>query len=125
MTATDYRPEKSYAQLTPGDSLRVVRELQELTQTELAERTGIPQGTISALERGTKTLGADRAAKLAVALAVHPAVLLFPGWKVEPWTPREASPDVTALRRLAGRIIEGAKVRTTKLTAKRAARHKF
>ena len=106
MTAT-HHPEKTYATLTPGDSLRVVRELQEMTQTELAERTGIPQGTISALERGAKTLGADRAAKLAVALAVHPAVLLFPDWKVEPVPPlaKAAAPARRTPRRASqGRL---------------------
>ena len=69
--------------LTPGDSVRVARELQELTQAQLAAASGIPQGTISSIEKGRVTLGAERAEKLARALKVHPAVLLWPSWDVE------------------------------------------
>lgn len=67
--------------LSPGDSLRIARELQEMTQGELAAASGIPQGTISSLEKGRVTLGAERAEKLARALDVHPAVLLWPNWE--------------------------------------------
>jgi transcriptional regulator with XRE-family HTH domain len=41
------------------------------------------QTEISAIEKGRTTLGADRAVKLARALRVHPAVLLFPSWEEE------------------------------------------
>ena len=68
--------------LTPGDAVRVARELQELTQAELAKATGIPQPTLSSIENGRATLGAERAEKLARALKVHPAVLLWPNWDV-------------------------------------------
>jgi len=67
--------------LTPGDSVRVARELQEMTQAQLAAASGIPQGTISSIEKGRVTLGAERAEKLARALKVHPAVLLWPNWE--------------------------------------------
>ena len=54
------------------------------SQNELAGRTGIAQSTISALADGTRVkLGAERAKTLARALKVHPAVLLFPGWRTE------------------------------------------
>jgi transcriptional regulator with XRE-family HTH domain len=66
--------------LTPGDAVRVARELQEMTQAELAEASGIPQPTLSSIEHGRATLGAERAEKLARALKVHPAVLLWPNW---------------------------------------------
>ena len=56
----------------------MLRELQGLTQSELAELTGIPQSNISALESGTRQMGRERALVLAKALHVHPAVLLFP-----------------------------------------------
>ena len=68
--------------LTPGDAVRVARELQEMTQAELAEASGIPQPTLSSIENGRATLGAERAEKLARALKVHPAVLLWPNWDV-------------------------------------------
>ncbi len=64
--------------LTPGEALKALRELQELTQVELAELTGIAQSHLSAMERGAKNIGRDRALVLAKALHVHPAVILFP-----------------------------------------------
>lgn len=66
-----------------GESVRIVRELQELSQTELAELTGISQATISAIENSRVKLGVKRAKVLARALNCHPAVLVFPGWNVE------------------------------------------
>ena len=69
--------------LSVGQSVRVARELNELSQNELAGRTGIAQSTISALETDRVKLGAERAKTLARALKVHPAVLLFLGWRTE------------------------------------------
>lgn len=68
--------------ITPGEMLRTIRELQELTQSELAERTGIAQSNLSALETGARELGCERALALAKALRVHPAVILFPDFDV-------------------------------------------
>jgi ribosome-binding protein aMBF1 (putative translation factor) len=78
-----YRPERTWAQLTPGDSVRIARELQDLSQAELARASGLTQATISGIERGRILLGVERAKRLAVALGVHPAVLLFPKWETE------------------------------------------
>jgi transcriptional regulator with XRE-family HTH domain len=75
-----YVPSRTRVALTPGESVRVVRELQEMTQAELASATGITQPTLSSIESGRVTLGADRAEKIARALKVHPAVLLWPNW---------------------------------------------
>ena len=75
-----YLPAKRYAHLTIGEGLRVLRELQEMTQAELAAASGIPQAAISALENGRLSLGLERAKKLARALKVHPAVIAFPDW---------------------------------------------
>ncbi|MGK7295949.1 MAG: helix-turn-helix transcriptional regulator [Candidatus Wenzhouxiangella sp. M2_3B_020] len=58
-----------------GESVRIVRELQELSQTRLAELTGISRSTISAIENGRVKLDVERAKVLARALQVHPAVL--------------------------------------------------
>ncbi|MBW2588725.1 MAG: helix-turn-helix transcriptional regulator [Deltaproteobacteria bacterium] len=68
--------------VTPGEMLRTVRELQELTQTELATMTGMAQSNLSALETGAREMGRERALVLAKALKVHPAVLLFPDFDV-------------------------------------------
>ena len=80
---SDYRKAKKRIQLTVGESVRIVRELQELSQNQLSELTGIPQSTISAIESDRTKLGVERAKKLARALRVHPSVLVFPGWGVE------------------------------------------
>ena len=66
-----------------GESVRIIRELQELSQNELSQRTGIPQSTISAIEHDRVNLGVERAKVLARALKCHPAVLVFPGWNIE------------------------------------------
>jgi transcriptional regulator with XRE-family HTH domain len=70
-------------ELSVGESVRILRELQELTQIQLSAATGIPQATISAIENGRGNLGVERAKVLARALKCHPAVLVFPGWDVE------------------------------------------
>lgn len=66
--------------LSPGQSLKIIRELQELSQNELAKISGIPQSTISGMESGRINIGVERAKVLARALRVHPAVIIFPGW---------------------------------------------
>ena len=75
-----YRPAKKRVAVSVGESVRIIRELQDLSQNELAARTGIPQATISAIENGRVRLGVERAKVLARALRCHPGVLVFPGW---------------------------------------------
>ena len=68
--------------VSPGESVRILRELQGLTQGQLAELSGVAQTTISGIETGRINLGVERAKALAIALRCHPAVLVFPGWEV-------------------------------------------
>ena len=77
-----YRKAKKTVEVSVGDSVRIIRELQELSQNELFAQTGIPQSTISAIENDRVNLGVERAKVLARALKCHPAVLVFPGWDV-------------------------------------------
>jgi transcriptional regulator with XRE-family HTH domain len=70
-------------EVSVGESVRIVRELQGLTQNGLSKLTGIPQSTISAIENDSVNLGVERAKVLARALKCHPAVLVFPGWEVD------------------------------------------
>jgi transcriptional regulator with XRE-family HTH domain len=79
----DFRPARRRLKVTVGESVRIVRELQGLSQNQLAERTGIPQATLSAIENDRVRLGVERAKVLARALKCHPAVLVFPGWDQE------------------------------------------
>ena len=78
-----HRPARRRVDVSPGESVRILRELQELTQSQLAERSGIAQATISAIENGRVRLGVERAKVLARALRCHPSVLVFPGWDIE------------------------------------------
>jgi transcriptional regulator with XRE-family HTH domain len=77
-----YQRAKTRVSVSIGESVRIIRELQEMSQNELAALTGIPQSTISAIERDRVNLGVERAKVLARALKCHPAVLVFPGWDV-------------------------------------------
>ncbi|TAG03668.1 MAG: XRE family transcriptional regulator [Betaproteobacteria bacterium] len=75
--------ERQHVEVSVGESVRIMRELQELSQSELAAITGIGQATISAIENSRVNLGIERAKVLALALQCHPAVLVFPGWQVQ------------------------------------------
>ena len=77
-----YRPAKKRTSVSVGESVRIIRELQELSQNQLAQLTGIPQATISAIENDRVRLGVERAKVLAGALKCHPGVLVFPGWEL-------------------------------------------
>ena len=79
----NYRRAKKTVDVTVGESVRIIRELQGYSQNELANLTGIPQSTISAIENDRVQLGVERAKVLGRALECHPAVLVFPGWEVK------------------------------------------
>ncbi len=70
-------------EVSVGESVRIIRELQGFSQNRLSELTGIPQSTLSAIENDRVRLGVERAKVLARALDCHPAVLVFPGWDVD------------------------------------------
>lgn len=77
----EFEPAKKRVNVSVGESVRILRELQELSQSQLAALTSIPQATISAIENNRVNLGVERAKVLARALKCHPAVLVFPGWE--------------------------------------------
>ena len=79
----DYRKAKKTVAVSVGESVRIMRELQELSQSQLAALTGIPQSTISGIENDRIKIGIERAKTLALALKCHPAALVFPGWEIE------------------------------------------
>jgi len=79
---SQFRPAKRRAEVSVGESVRIIRELQGLSQNELARRSGIPQATLSAIENDRVSLGVERAKMLARALRCHPAVLVFPSWEL-------------------------------------------
>ncbi|MDX9710875.1 MAG: helix-turn-helix transcriptional regulator [Trichloromonas sp.] len=51
-----------------GAALRGLRYREDLTQAQLAERSGIPQRHISEMENGKRGIGKDNARKLAAVL---------------------------------------------------------
>jgi len=53
---------------TPAGSLKAYRIRAELTQAQLAKKTGIAQGHISAMERGRRIIGVKSAKTFAKAL---------------------------------------------------------
>ena len=79
----DYKPAQKNIDVSVGESVRIIRELQELSQNALSAITGIPQSTLSAIEHNRVNLGVERAKVLARALKCHPAVLVFPGWETD------------------------------------------
>ena len=74
---------KTDVKMSPGEMLKTIRELQELSQKELAKLAGMTQSNISALENEVRQIGRERAIALARALKVHPAVILFPDFELK------------------------------------------
>lgn len=79
----DYIKATRHADVSVGESVKIIREFQEMSQNDLAAKTSIPQSTISAIENDRVKLGVERAKVLARALHCHPAILVFPGWDIE------------------------------------------
>jgi len=79
----EFKKAKKTVEVSIGNSVRILRELQELSQNDLALISGIPQSTLSAIEHDKVKLGVERAKVLARALKCHPAVIVFPGWNIE------------------------------------------
>jgi len=79
---SDFKTAKKRIDVSVGESVRIIRELQGMSQNNLADISGIPQSTISAIENDRINLGVERAKTLARVLKCHPAVLVFPGWEV-------------------------------------------
>ncbi|OGQ08563.1 MAG: hypothetical protein A3G32_00195 [Deltaproteobacteria bacterium RIFCSPLOWO2_12_FULL_40_28] len=69
--------------ISPGEMLATLRYLQGLTQNELAKKARMTQANISSMESGRQQIGRDRAIVLAKALKVHPAVIMFPNYRIE------------------------------------------
>jgi transcriptional regulator with XRE-family HTH domain len=55
----DYRKAEKLVDVSIGESVRILRELQKMSHNELTEITGIPQSTISAIENDRVNLGVE------------------------------------------------------------------
>ncbi len=83
MNKSNFIKAKVNINVTPGEMLKTLRELQGFSQKELADITGMNQSNISALETNIRNIGRDRALILAKALKVHPSVILFPNFTMD------------------------------------------
>ena len=79
----EFVPAGKYAELSPGEVIRLLRELKGWTQEALAVRSGITATNISLLENGKVDIGKKRAEQLARAFGVHPAIIMFPEYESE------------------------------------------
>jgi transcriptional regulator with XRE-family HTH domain len=62
---SEIRKAKRRVAVSPGESVRIIREMQELSQNQVAELAGMPQSTVSAIQRGRVNPGVDCAKTLA------------------------------------------------------------
>ncbi len=62
--------------LSVGERLKGARYRENLTQKEVAQKTGIPQGHISKIENDKLAVGKDRARRLADVLNIDYRILL-------------------------------------------------
>lgn len=77
----DFVPAKRHIRLTTGEVIRMLRDLKEWTQQELAVRSGISATNLSLLENDRIDIGKKRAESLARAFGIHPAIIMFPGYE--------------------------------------------
>jgi len=71
-----YTIEEAFPDLGPGNALRGMRGLREMTQAALAAAIGVHKSHISGMERGTRPIGKEMAKKLAKALKTSYKVFL-------------------------------------------------
>lgn len=75
-------PAKKRVDVTPCESVRIIRELQGLSQTQLSALCVIPQTTNSSIENGRVNMDVERSNAMAMALQCRAAVLVFRSWQV-------------------------------------------
>jgi len=81
MNKKDFKPAKKRADVTTGQTIRMLRELKGWTQEELARRSEVNAKNISLLENDRIDIGKRRAEKLAKVFKVHPAIIMFPEYE--------------------------------------------
>lgn len=76
MVKKSYKPTKSYANLKPGDRIRIACELLELPQAEIARRAGLHPSHFSEIIHGKRGMGVPVARRLSKVLHIPIARLL-------------------------------------------------
>jgi hypothetical protein len=78
-----YVPARAHAKVTPGEVIRMLRDLKGWTQSELADRSSISATNLSLLENDRVEIGRKRVEQLAKAFDVHPAIIMFPEYEAK------------------------------------------
>ncbi len=79
----DYAPAQKNADVTTGETIKMLRQLKGWTQEELALRSGLNAKNISLLENDKIEIGKRRAEQLGGAFGIHPAIIMFPEYEAE------------------------------------------
>lgn len=69
---------KTRVLFTPGKSLQIIRQVQNLSQHDLARAAGVPLPLIDAIESDQTAMSTELATKLARPLQCHPSLLVYP-----------------------------------------------
>lgn len=73
-----YQPTKERVKLSTGDVIKIARDMLEMTQAELAKKSGISASHLSEIESGHMDIGKQRALSLAKALGIPAPYIMFP-----------------------------------------------
>ena len=79
----EFNPAKKVANITTGETIRMLRELKGWTQENLATRSKVNAKNISLLENNRIEIGKRRAVQLADAFGIHPAIIMFPEYEAD------------------------------------------
>ena len=80
-TRKNFAPAKPHATLNTGEVIKMLRELKNWTQKDLAAKSGIAVTNISLLENNKVEIGKKRAEQLVKAFNIHPAIIMFPEYE--------------------------------------------
>lgn len=78
MMKKKYGLAKDRVKLSTGDVIKIAREMLEMTQAELAKKSGISASHLSEIESGSIEIGRQRALALAKALYIPAPYIMFP-----------------------------------------------
>ena len=81
MKKNQFIPAKKHADITTGETIKMLRKLKGWTQVELSEKSGINPKNISLLENNRVAIGKKRTELLAKAFGIHPAIIMFPEYE--------------------------------------------
>ena len=66
----DFVPARVNTSISPGEMLKTLRELQEMTQEQLAILVGVSKPTLNRFEQGKTTLSVENALKILAMLGL-------------------------------------------------------